>query len=66
MRARQDQKRRGYLFIASGCAFSLAALVAFLGKQVFFDGVGAMFAGVGVMFIGIGVAYLRGAKDDCT
>ena len=65
MRAYQNQKRRGYLFVASGCAFSLAALVAFAGRQAFFYGVGTMFAGVGVMFIGIGVAYLRGANDDC-
>lgn len=50
----QNKKRSGYLFLAGGCAFFLAA---FFGKQ-------AAFYGLGAMFLAIGASYLRKAKDS--
>ena len=48
----QSKKTGGYLFIAAGCMFLLAA---FISKQMAFHGVAAA-------FIAIGVSYLVRAK----
>lgn len=48
----QHGKRSGYLFIAGGCMFLLAA---FVGKHTTFYSVSAM-------FLAIGVSYLRKGK----
>ena len=43
-----NAKRSGYLFIAAGCMFFIAA---YLGKQLAFCGVGVAFIGIGASFV---------------
>ena len=45
----QNKKTGGYLFIAAGCAFFLAAM---LGKQSIFYSLGAMYVAMGAAQIG--------------
>jgi len=52
MRRSKNPKLGGYLFIAGGCIFFLAA---YLGKQV-------AFVGVGIAFIAIGASLVARAK----